>query len=328
MKKFKKKLKALKSLFTLELAVRALPIVLVAAGTGMLLYGATQLYSSQKTTKNPLGRSSVMIVRSDKRSGGSGTIIASSASESIILTNAHVCGVVDNGGTVITDDGSEHRVIMIRRSVLHDLCLIRVAANLGVNTRIAKSSPELYSSATIIGHPLLNPTTVTEGVFSKRNIIEVMTGVRPCTEEESKDQGTILICALLGGFPQVTTFEAQFVTAGISPGSSGSPVFNSKGELAGVVFAGSGENAPGYIVPLESVLNFLSPYLEDGFSFDGVTLPENTQEINMSLTRGRTFDTSDFTKRFANLCADTRAISQPNVQYLCEQQTQDMLWRN
>jgi hypothetical protein len=47
------------------------------------------------------------------------------------------------------------------------------------------------------------------------------------------------------------------VTATISPGSSGSAVYNSDMELSGVVFAGSGDLGYAWTVPYEYVRGFL-----------------------------------------------------------------------
>lgn len=198
----------------------------------------------------------VTVVRPDERSGGTGVILRSAPSRSDILTNNHVCELIKNGGVVITDDDRKHAVIDYKQSTDHDLCLIGVNEDLHVVTQVAEKAPEKYSEAIVSGHPTLLPTIITYGHFSAKRLVQIMIGSRACTQEELEGPNG-LICILLGGVPVVKSFEAQVVSATIQPGSSGSAVYNSDGELSGLVFAGSGDLGYGLIVPYEYVYNFL-----------------------------------------------------------------------
>lgn len=238
----------------------SLAFVLVIAGT--FYFGRSD---KQADTFNnvDLKARSVKIVNFEKNSGGSGSIISSSHRESTILTNNHVCEVVVNGGLIIAGT-KEYAVTSFKRSQRHDLCLITVGANLGVNTKIASEAPELQEEASVSGHPRLLPNVITRGHFSDKQIISVMTGVRECTKEDMESPN-MLLCFFLGGIPEITTYEAQLVTAYIQGGSSGSPVYNAYGEIAAVVFAGSGEISQAYTVPYEAVATFFEvelPILE------------------------------------------------------------------
>jgi hypothetical protein len=201
----------------------------------------------------------VMITNMAETSGGSGSVIKSSKDQSIILTNSHVCHVLDKGGLVKKEDGTKFMAVGYKESYLHDLCLVYVAADLGATVKLASKEPELYSEATISGHPSLLPAIISGGKFGDRKVIDILVGFKPCTEKDFKDPSTGLLCIFLGGLPQIKSFESVVVSAMIMGGSSGSAVLNNKGELAGVVFAGQGKGLSyAFIVPWNYVSIFIN----------------------------------------------------------------------
>ncbi len=225
----------------------------------LFLTGALFL-SGCATTKIPqndaeYAKTSAMITLDTRRSGGSGVILKSTALESLILTNKHVCGLVQIGGSVHTDQGT-YPVHSFRVYKKHDLCLIKVLADLHENTKVAEEAPKSYSGVTIAGHPALLPTIITKGHFADHMQIQLMVDTEECDGTET-DQDAMM-CAFTGVKPILQTYEAQPVTATIMAGSSGSGVFNDKGEVAGLVFAGSEGLSYGFIVPYEYVRDFLS----------------------------------------------------------------------
>lgn len=208
----------------------------------------------------------VMITTLDGRGGGSGVIIQNSTSESVILTNNHVCeGVlVKEGGKVRLVNGEEHLVTGILSSLEHDLCMITVAVDLKKSVELSSKAPSLYEEATITGHPSLMPNVITKGHFGGREIIPVMTGTRECTEKDLKNPELAPMCHFFGVAPIITVYESQIVTATIMAGSSGSAVLNSSGELSGLVFAGNADGLSyAYIVPYEAVKNFVDMDLKN-----------------------------------------------------------------
>lgn len=205
---------------------------------------------------NDVGRSAIMLMTPQMNSGGTGVILQSTDTESTILTNAHVCRVVKNGGVAVYK-GTVLQVASYLEAKQSDLCLVKVNDDLGVNTKIASHGPRFYDKAIISGFPALMPNIITEGHVSGRSIIEVVTEIRACSEEEKQNLGGIL-CLLLGGIPTVKAFESVLVSATIMPGSSGSGVYNSSKELEGLVFAGSGQIGYGWTVPYEQMVNFLT----------------------------------------------------------------------
>jgi S1-C subfamily serine protease len=199
-----------------------------------------------------------MITNLSGNSGGSGTIISSNKDYSEILTNSHVCGVVERGGNVITDNGIKHFVTSYKKSSLHDLCLITVAEDLHVASKLAEASPKKYSLSIVSGHPKLLPTIISRGHFSSKLEVSVMIGTRECTVADQQTPATQPFCDLLGKLPIIKTYDAVITSALIQPGSSGSGIFNSNNELSAVVFAGSGDIGYGLAVPYEYVSQFLS----------------------------------------------------------------------
>lgn len=200
---------------------------------------------------------SVKITNIAQTHGGTGTIIESGSKGSLVLTNSHVCAVVEDGGLVIGMNGS-FAVVGYKKSEDHDLCLIKVLGNLRGRAKLARRPPvPYYEAATISGHPSLYPNVKTQGHVSGRQVIEVLVGFKPCTKEDLEDEQKVFLCVFVGGLPILKTFDSVLVTATIMPGSSGSAVYNSDMELSGVVFAGSGPLAYAWTVPYEYVMNFL-----------------------------------------------------------------------
>ncbi len=215
--------------------------------------------NNRHTTNEDKAEATVSIVRMDERSGGTGVIL-SSGHLSTVLTNGHVCEVVRHGGLVITDKGTKHPVYSFQKSTKHDLCLITVAEDLGINTDISPVPPSRYRDAIIAGHPSLLPTIITKGHYSGRVMGAVQTGMRKCTEDDLHGPNGFA-CIFLGGIPVVQIYEMQVVSATIKPGSSGSAIYNEFGQLTNLVFAGAGELGYALAVPYEYVVNFLTKEL-------------------------------------------------------------------
>lgn len=237
----------------MKLPLFLMSLVLLTSSTIFyLLFKDNKLHPK---TDRELSEVSVMVTRLDGLSGGSGVILKSGVDGSEILTNGHVCAVVQNGGRVIGDRKSGV-VYSYTLSNDHDLCLIKTKTNFNINTKVADNPPYVFSEAAVVGHPALLPTAVTRGHFSHFVYINIMTGIRPCTEAELNSE-LGLLCLMAGGIPIIKHYEAQFITSTIMPGSSGSPVFTENGEIGGLVFAGSQGLSYGIIVPNEYVRNFL-----------------------------------------------------------------------
>jgi S1-C subfamily serine protease len=190
--------------------------------------------------------------------GGTGIILKSSQNGSLILTNSHVCGVVEKYGGLVSGQAGSFMVVSYKKSETADLCLIRVAGNLHGGVKLANRAPvPYYEGALISGHPSLYPNVKTIGHFSGRQTITILVDFKPCTDDDVADSKKGLYCLLLGGLPVLKQYDSVLVTATISPGSSGSAVYNEDMELSGVVFAGSGDIGYAWTVPYEYVRNFI-----------------------------------------------------------------------
>jgi len=252
------------------LLIVGIVVLLGAAGAQLL-----KTKNIPKTTRQ-FSETSVMITNLKMSNGGSGVILRSNPSYSEILTNRHVCALVENGGLVVKN-GETFLVDSTKKYPTHDLCLIKVYHDFKVNTKVAQTVPEDYSPAKISGHPALLPHVLTQGSFSGRRIITLMVAVKECTHEDLNSEQALL-CIFLGGIPVLQQFHAQLVTGTILPGSSGSGVFNEDGEIAGLVFAGNGEGLGyAFIVPNEYLIDFL--FIEKSIPYKQVYLAINDKNI-------------------------------------------------
>lgn len=235
-----------------------------------LLLSLTLSFASmnQPTTNKELRNVAVMIVNTEMNSGGTGSVLKSNKSGSTILTNSHVCEVAKDGGFII-HGRLRTKVIAYKQYDKHDLCLIKVNRDLGINLKLAKTRPEMADVSVVSGFPRLMPNTITKGHFSDLLVISVMVGEEPCSDEEYL---TNMLCALIGIKPIVKSFKSQHTSNLIQPGNSGSAVFNEKGEVAGVVFAGMDELGFAFIVPYDFVVDFIQTQNSYQWQFPTISL--------------------------------------------------------
>lgn len=232
-----------------------LGMLFLLAGCTLVSVGGHQKSAHLPENNSEYAKTAVMITSPDHRSGGTGVILDSHPGASHILTNKHVCQLAQRGGLVITDDNKEHNIDGFKVYTKHDLCLITVQADLGVNIKVAEKGPADYDPSIVVGHPHLLPTMITMGHFAQKRVINMIVGLQACDGTESDDEA--MVCVFLGGKPIVKSFTAQPTSSTIMAGSSGSAVFNSKGELSGLIFAGEQGLSYGYLVPWEFINDFL-----------------------------------------------------------------------
>lgn len=269
------------------------------------------------TTRNDLHNSSVMIVNRAMTSGGTGIVYRSTPRKSYVLTNAHVCRVVEKGGVVVTPNG-QYQVNSIKKSLQSDLCVLTVLNDLKVNTMLAKKAPKLYDEVKVSGHPALMPNIVAPGHLSGSAILPVLSELRACNDEDMQNPDTLLYCIFFGGVPVIKFFESTLVSSTIMPGSSGSGVYNASNKLIGVVFAGSGDFGYGWIVPYEQVKNFLEA--------EEPSLQETAIDQRLFMSPKENTSTNT-TKALVEKCR-VEGNSDPKIKFICSLITKDMLWRN
>lgn len=152
---------------------------------------------------------------------GSGFVVSNDGK---IVTNLHVIRGAREA-TVVTADGREFKDIEVMATdAAHDLAVLRIAA------RDLKALPLGNSAATkpgehvvVIGHPLGLGNTVSDG----------------------------LVSAVRELLPKLTLLQ---ISAPISPGSSGGPLFNDQGEVIGIstLVIREGQNL-NFAVPINTV---------------------------------------------------------------------------
>lgn len=277
---------------------RAKIIGLVALGVvvAITLSFIPASYQRPAVTKE-FADTSVMIIDRNQESGGSGVILTSNLAYSIILTNKHVCRLTKGGGFVVKGNRS-YLVHSIKRYPVHDLCMVKVYTNFGVNTKVAGATPTDFNKAYISGHPALLPHVLTTGNFSGHQIINLIVGIKEC--DENTDEKYMLYCIFMGGVPIIQQFDSQLVTGTILPGSSGSGVFNTDGEIAGLVFAGRGDGLGyAFIVPHQYVVDFVEN--QDLYEWKEVN-SFNYDKMIRSIFNTQTYCTGPLKTQFRNFC--------------------------
>lgn len=206
------------------------------------------------TTNTDLRKVTVKITTPQQNAGGTGSILQSGIFGSHVLTNKHVCESIQKDW-IIAQNNKGYRISRYKLFDRHDLCIVETKANLGVSLKIAGRFPKLGDTSIVSGHPMMLPHTVTRGHFSDELKIDVVVDVRECTEDEFKQDP--MGCGFFGKLV-TEEYEAQYTSNLIQPGNSGSAVFNEKGELTAVVFAGVGDLGFTFTVPLLYVNYFIS----------------------------------------------------------------------
>lgn len=263
-------------------------------------------------TVEELKETSVRIYNLEMNSGGTGSIFKSYDNATHILTNKHICRLIEPGG-IVDYKGKQYLVTHYKKFQQHDLCLIRIASNLGVNLRIAQTINKVSSKAIVSGHPSLLPHIATVGHLSEREDIQLIVGIKQCTKEDyANDPDT---CIFFGGMPVIETLDSQLISNLIKPGNSGSAVFNDKGEVIGVVFAGSGRDfSYGYIVPQI----YLYYFLENAHRFEWVKVGTPVDDQGMS---DRVFNFK-FEK-----CENQLESQSDKVKNICKRVLNNLIWR-
>lgn len=230
--------------------------ILLAVTIGLIGFGSYQRHVNLPESVADYAAKSVKITLENQHSGGTGVILKSTPSGTDILTNKHVCDLIQLGGIVIDDKDKTYPISSFQVYTPHDLCLVHISSDLGIQTVVAKKEPKLYTQNTVSGHPALLPSIITRGHFSHVEMIQLMIGTKECDGSEKDDEA--MMCIFMGVKPLIKEFSAQATSALIMPGSSGSGVFNDRGELSGLVFAGSQGLSYSFIVPWTFVNDFLS----------------------------------------------------------------------
>lgn len=182
---------------------------------------------------------------------GSGFIISAYG---LIITNKHVVSNTEATYQVLTNDKKKYNVEKIYRDPLNDLAILKISPS-SLNSlkplKLGDSSKlKLGQLVIAIGTPLGEFTnTVTSGIIS--GLGRGITAGSP-----------------FEGFVEKLDNVIQ-TDAAISPGNSGGPLLNSKGEVVGVnaAIAQEGQNI-GFAIPVNVVSDLINNFQKNGSSFE------------------------------------------------------------
>lgn len=267
---------------------------------------------SHPKTVAELKVTSVRIMNLEMNSGGTGSIFRSYSNATHILTNKHICRLIEPGG-VVDYKGKQYLITHYKKFKNHDLCLVRIAENLGVNLEVAEDLAKESTLSVVSGHPSLLPHIVTVGHLSERKDLELIVGLKPCSKDDIEQAPQI--CMYFGGKPVIEVMDAQLTSNLIKPGNSGSGVFNKDGKLIGVVFAGDSRDFSfAYIVPQIYLLYFI----QNAHRFEWVQVGTEVDDGGMS---DRVFDYKK--------CQEVMYRSEgfKEVKDFCNTITDNMIWR-
>ena len=187
---------------------------------------------------------------------GSGVIISEDGN---IITCAHV---IDGASTITvkTADGTSYTAKLIGSDSQTDIAVIKIDAS-GLQPAVIGDSSKLVvgEQAIAVGNPLGElGGTVTSGIIS-------------ALERQVNIDGT--------------TYTLLQTSAAINPGNSGGALFNSAGELVGIVNAkesGSSIEGLGFAIPINSAMGIAEDLLTNGYVSGRPQLGVVLSEINSS----------------------------------------------
>ncbi|HWQ59462.1 MAG TPA: trypsin-like peptidase domain-containing protein [Clostridia bacterium] len=186
-------------------------------------------YGSSGTTSETVG-------------SGSGVILTS---DGYIVTCNHVVAQAGAGGTikVYLQDGTAYDATIVGSDDMTDLAVIKIeAANLPTAAVGSSSKSVVGDTVYAIGNPLgVLASSVTDGIVSGLDRLVTINGI------------------------DMTCMQTD---AAVNPGNSGGGLFNSSGELIGIVNAkATGENVEGigFAIPIDSALSVIRDLMDLGY---------------------------------------------------------------
>lgn len=209
-------------------------------------------------------------VQREAISSGSGFILTA---DGYIVTNCHVVsGAISVQVTL--DDGTVYEAEVVGSDADYDIAVLKVdPGNTKLKPVVLGSSDnlEVGEEVSTIGNPLGELTfSLTHGIVS-------------CLDREINLDGT--------------PFNMIQVDTAINPGNSGGPLFNSYGEVVGIVTAktsstgnGTAAEGLGFAIPINDVLNMIKDIMENGRvtsrAYMGVTPMDAAQVPQSGLRSG------------------------------------------
>ena len=184
------------------------------------------------------------------------------SSDGLVVTNDHVVAMAPT--VALLSDGTERKVLgLLATDPIADVAVLRIEGS-GYAPLVlgASVSPVRGDEVVIIGSPLGFDQSVSEGIVA---------ALWPDGLPDQSPQS------------QIARYSLLQVTAAISPGSSGSPVFNAEGRVVAVAqsVAGAGYGASaGFAVDISAVTALLGRAPPSG---ELAQLPSTLRSLSLSL---------------------------------------------
>lgn len=239
----------------------ALGVAICGAVVGGVVFGTSILTNLHNAYIRILGPTVVKLTNAAGTSGATGFVVKGASGKKYIMTNGHVCGLAENGQLVATKNDEQFSVTVSKKYAYSDLCALEARKYLGLAANIA-SNVSIGETVYAIGHPLLEPTTVTSGEISGNMFVQVVVGENVAPADCSGPTYSLIdtsksMYALMGiNNICVRTINSYASSVPTAPGSSGSPITNIYGSVVAVEFAGN-QYGRSYFVTLEDLKDFL-----------------------------------------------------------------------
>ncbi len=251
----------------LEDVINKLAKSLVILGSALLLYsgsmfGTSILQNYHLKYLRSLGEN-VVLIRNLAGSGATGFLVKGKSGKIYVMTNNHVCELEKSGTILGTYKDDVYVLNVIKRYQYNDLCVMSAPSTATKGFKVAKSY-ELGETAYALGHPQLEPLSLSVGELSDIITIEIAVGYNVAPDqcsgptynyhtdvpEIAKFFGIFSVC--------VRKLDANTSSISIAPGNSGSPILNIYGNVVAVAFAGNESGSRSYHVPLSDLKDFLN----------------------------------------------------------------------
>lgn len=226
----------MKTLFKLTLAL------------GLFLYvGVKAPDLHEKYLIHTVGPSVVMLTPIGNPFAGGTAFQLNTSKGKFLISNAHVCKAVGEFAMATHLEGQQV-VKVLKYDDRADLCLLSPVSGLD-GLDLASDKAEVGDTIAVLGHPALQPQTLSKGRVVGYGVVEVVTGVYDEATCTGPGASQVFIFCL-------QPYVAVSTNALIYGGNSGSPVFNIYGDVLGVIFASDNQRHHGVYVPLSDLQRF------------------------------------------------------------------------
>lgn len=255
----------------IQFLVFSLKMSAFAVAAGILAYSLPLFHKAY--LRKVVGTRVVLVTNKDPRKtesygGGTGFHVKAASGKTYIVTNRHVCGETgekrDYMYVSAKDDSVVHKVKIIERYPESDLCLLEPIE--GIEGLEVGSMPVIGQHIAAIGHPNLQPRTLTDGEVVGMESWTIAIGIvgYDMKAADCRYKDTFIKTVPINPFTKAPVcFSKNFImitTALIWHGSSGSPVVDFFGKVVGVMYAVNNDGMWGRAITVADLNALLSKY--------------------------------------------------------------------